>query len=211
MTQVLGYAVGDPALGRFALTDADAVWCARMLIGEEGERASAEAYRDVVSCMLQRLVIVGGKTGGARPEWATATELFRAYSQPINPMWAARGTSAQVARRARITNMAWGDIPPVARKVALDVLSGRMGLSVPTAVHFAAPAVVNAKLGGTEATRAGWRIVPSTAANLFVSTTQSRRAQTVRVLPADGGNGRKLIVGGCVALLAAWAVSGGAS
>jgi len=210
MTKVLGYAVGDPALGRFALTDADAVWCARMLIGEEGESASLAAYRDVVSCMLQRLVIVGGKPNGARPTWATFTELCRAYSQPINPAWATRGDPTRVARRARITNMAWEDIPATARKVALDTLSGRMSLTVPTAVHFAAPYVVNGKLNGAEATRAGWQVVPSTAANLFVSTTQSRRAHPVRVDPADGNPGGKLLAAACVVALVA-AAAGGAS
>ncbi len=64
--------------GQYQITDEDALWGCRMIIGE-----GADDALEVLQCMAQRFVHVGA--------WESLDELYRAYSQPINPIWTRTG------------------------------------------------------------------------------------------------------------------------
>lgn len=169
----------------YELTAADVLWAARMLVGE-GERSS-EGMRACVSSMVRRLVVVGEREGRA-PLWRTLTDLIvgvegrtPGYSQPIAWQWRDQGSDARRARRARIRSLRWGDIPPKARTIAEAVCSGRLKLNAPAAVHFADKPTAESAMRRNPS----WRRVPVIgAANVYLSTAQSRRAPEVHVVAA---------------------------
>lgn len=176
----LGYA--DGGLLVLAMSDTDALWLGRALVGEEGASASHEAYRAVASCLCRRWIQVQqprARSGGALL-WPTFTHLIRAYCQPVNPAWEARGTAAQIERRALIRSMRWDELPPAAQRVALGMCSGELSLTAPAAVHFAD--------GPTSAhfmaNNPGSAVVSSAAKNVLISTAASRRDPEVTTRPA---------------------------
>jgi hypothetical protein len=80
-----------------------------------------------------------------------------------------------------VRELAWDAIAPSTRQAVLGVLTGARALAAPGAVHFAAPAVVAARLSSHE----GWRrIAVAGAANAFVSTALSRQRPEPRVVAA---------------------------
>jgi hypothetical protein len=123
------------------LTEDDALWLARAIVGESIADAAA-----VASTMLRRLAYVSDRQNPPARLWPSLAFLLRGdeerrgYSQPVSVYWSTRGSASAQARRARISSMSWDEIPPSVRDVVLGMLTGRMPLVVPGAVHFAAPA-----------------------------------------------------------------------
>lgn len=124
----------DGSVVSLPLSGLDALWLARSIVGESQRDALA-----VGSTLLRRWCFVNDqrKNAGSSLLWPTFTDLVRAYSQPVNPAWADRGTEQQIARRARITGLSWAEIPESVRTVVLGLLGGRVPLSKPGAIHFA--------------------------------------------------------------------------
>lgn len=133
--------------------DRDVFWLAKSLYRE----STSEAGRVAAAwCMMQRFL----RWPGGR--WATWTDMMRAFSKPINPIWAdpdsakcqkfkADCTPELIALRQKIQGWQWEDIPWTARKVALEFSQGRWGSPVPSAVDFASKTSVSnqGKIGVT--------------------------------------------------------------
>lgn len=174
-SEVLGHVKGKTL--RLPLTVADAVWAGRMCVGEEGENASTEAYRAVLSCLLRRYVVVkeSQNTG-----WDSFTDLLRAFSQPINPRWENDGTPAQIARRRVMRSLEWRRLPAKVRSIVLALMTGRLPLTAPTAINFA-DGPTSARFMANNPTA---QVVPSAAKNVLLS------------MPASRGYGREVVVVG---------------
>lgn len=129
----------------YDITAEDRLWAARMLAGESGTDTTDGAA--VLWTMTQRFAL---------GRWTTLTALFRAYSQPINPIWAANGSMCRVggryhgrpecsperlARRARISSLNGDEIASPIRELVRRWDSGELPNPVPRAVEFADPAV----------------------------------------------------------------------
>lgn len=130
MTTILATVNGRP------VTDEDALWLGRAMEGEAGSNA-LEAHA-CASVLLRRWAQRGG---------ASFTEHIRAFSQPVNPRWAAGGdlalrnpssaTAAQLERRARVTALGWLQLSASARDAVAAVLGGR--LLLPGAIDWGGP------------------------------------------------------------------------
>lgn len=71
--------------GTYAITDEDVLWGCRMVVGEDARDALK-----VLQCMANRFAFLYHKG-----YWDTLTELFQAYSQPINPIWRRDGSKCK--------------------------------------------------------------------------------------------------------------------
>ena len=178
---------------RLPLSSLDAVWLARALVGEGGTAADAIA---ISSTMVRRWAmlrdasasspfgtladLVVGRFDGPDPHEGDGRGVeLRGYSQPVAVQWRGRG----VERRRRIRQLGWDDIEPWRRTAVLRVLTGRVALSAPAAVHFAAPEVVARQLRR----HPDWQRVPvSGARNEFASVPQSRLMHEPVVVGTDG-------------------------
>lgn len=143
-----------PALN-YQITDTDALWAARMIIGE-----GHDDTLEVLETMMNRFGFLYG-TAGQRD---TFTKLLQDYSQPINPRWLAggvfcrpggkgRGRDAcaphRLNRRVRMQSASLDDLRGMGsrERAAVDLamrwLKGEVQSNkVIGAVHFAAPSVV---------------------------------------------------------------------
>ena len=83
-----------PALA-YQITDEDALWACRMIIGE-----GHEDTLEVLECMMNRFGFLQG-TAGERPTFA---KLLQDYSQPINPRWRRNGQFCVPGSRHHQTN-----------------------------------------------------------------------------------------------------------
>lgn len=133
---------------RYTLTMRDVEWLAKALYQESNTEKSriACAY-----AMIQRFMRwPGGK-------WSSFTDFLRAFSQPINPIWADPTTakcmqypelctSEAVARRRKIQNWTWEEIPRDLQEIAVTFASGKYANPVPNSVNFSSKARVE-KLG----------------------------------------------------------------
>lgn len=196
---ILGTLVSDGGL-RLALTRDDATWMARACVGESVRDAA-----EVTSTLLRRWAFVNDqRTGrGESTVWPTLTDLIRAYSQPVNPRWAERGTAARQARRARISSMAWSDVPATVRTTVLELLGGRRRLALPGAVHFADRRVSASFLARYPAAT---RVRASTD-NVFIALPASRSYPEPVILPGPGAPPASPSDGGAVASGAAVALA----
>lgn len=164
------------------LTDADALWLGRAIVGESTRDAQA-----VASTMLRRLAFVSDQRG--RAQWPSLTALLvgsetsPGYSQPVAVQWRERGEPARIARRARIRSLTWAEIPPHVRETVLAMLTGQRAFNVPGAVHFAVPSLVQTFL----ANNPGSVRVPYAGGNYFVATAASRSYPEPRVTPTAEG------------------------
>lgn len=140
---VLAYVRG-PSGFRRPVTDDDALWAARMLLGESGRYAweTNEGYA-VLWTMLNRWVL----TAGILP-YMTFGDFIQRYSRAINSRWLQGGSldpnpaeeSENERRRAVRRMLTWAQLEPRLRTVVYDVLQGRIPVG-PYAglVHFGAP------------------------------------------------------------------------
>lgn len=192
------------------LTDHDALWLARAVMGE-----GVSDVRDIVSTMLRRWSWVSDQSG--RPVWATLTELVvgryeseavagevlgesgsvakRGYSQPVSVQWRNRGTDADKARRLRHRTRVWSQIPNAVRSAVYRTLSGELPLTSPGAVHFADSRVSAARLRSNPI----WRVVHR-GRNWFLSVGASRRHEPTITpgpgAPSSSSSGKGSVVGG---------------
>lgn len=95
----------------YTLTDEDVLWLARAFVGEAGEDCSEQEAAYLFWCWMQRFMLV--KAAWNSESWSF-TDLVRAHSQPVNPLWAVAGqgkcvshpdycTSDKIARRAKVS------------------------------------------------------------------------------------------------------------
>lgn len=122
----------------------DLEWLAKSLYMESKTREGriACAY-----CMIQRFMRWPGK------RWNRWAEFLRAFSTPINPIWADPTTAkcmqypenctpSMVSRRKKIQEWTWLDIPTDVRNLTLEWASGQLNNHVPNAVNFSSEALV---------------------------------------------------------------------
>lgn len=199
---IIGRVVAPSSAFNRTVTEEDALWLGRALVGEEGERASRAAHHAVASTLIRRWAFASRSYPRSFP---TLTAMVRAYSQPVNPIWENRGDADAIARRARIRSLAWSQLPETVRGVVVALLTGAESLSARGAVHFAdGPTSANFQRNNPSAT-----VVPSAAANVLLAMPGSA-AFDVYAEPASGGGGPSGILVACVVLLAV-AIAWGAS
>lgn len=142
------------------LTVSDVLWTARMLDGEvsEGE-GRVDERAAVLWTMAQRRY--WGTADGTHPTPSALagqrwTSTLEAFSQPINPRWAAGGefcgpggrfvgtsscSAEALARRARVTAKRWDQLTEASRSVALAFAAGSLPNPIPGAINWAARSV----------------------------------------------------------------------
>lgn len=175
------------------LTSDDALWAGRMLYGEEGTRASLEAYATILSVLMRRWAAINDdRIGrGLGVLWPTFTDLLKAYSQPLG------AGAGPPPGREYIASLEWGQVPSLARVAILALFSGSMKLTQPSsgAVHFAARSFVRDKMASGRVP--DWRLVETPAANAVVSDAQGRRLPRDPWVASDGDGpvGKATLVG----------------
>lgn len=120
------------------ITQEDCLWLARALTGEAGD--DAQDAHACASVLLRRWAQRGG---------ASFTLHIRAFSQPVNPRWAAGGdlaranpshaTPEQLERRARTSALRWDQTSQAARSAIARVLANDLALR--GAVDWGAPSL----------------------------------------------------------------------
>jgi hypothetical protein len=136
---------------RYRMTNTDRLWMGRMVVGEAGESgwddpATAAAKRRAGAAVLWS-VATRHMTKPSFRGW-TLTQTMRAFSQPINPIWAsplAEGclrspsacTPSRLERRLRITNAPWFSLPAGVRSLVNDFFRGNVENPVPGYNNFA--------------------------------------------------------------------------
>jgi hypothetical protein len=150
-----GVATG-PTGYAFRFQPADRIWLARTLIGEVAEAdsdwESLEVQRGGAAVLwaLLQLYLLRSNSDGTVPlrAYPTFISFVRNYAQPINPAWAVAGqgkcaqhpdrcTPRNIARRARITNATWDQIPTRAVQLLDDWIAGRVDNPIPGLVDYA--------------------------------------------------------------------------
>jgi len=127
---------------RYPFTGEDKLWAGRMLVGETGG-GNDQANAAVLWSVVTRWV-----SNPRFQDWSF-TRLARAFSQPINPIWASRSasgcqrnpsacTDAHLARRQRISSMSWGSLPPNVQRLVESFAQGRVSNPIPGYNNFAA-------------------------------------------------------------------------
>lgn len=199
----------------FELRWQDALWAARMLVGEEGwsHRAGYEAGRVILSSMVRRWVQV-------LPSWPSLERVLRGTPESGDAMGYSDPVRFDSTPNPRIESIEWERVPEFYRRAVLDTMTGRVPLAARGVVHFANRDFTLNKInnpqarGHDDAVRERWQIVPSAAKNATVTTARSRVAAEPVV---RGGSGldpkRLLLVGGSVLALAGvgvvWLARGG--
>lgn len=147
-----GYFTAERTTWTYTLTDEDIEWTLRMIYGESGNDLLDGAC--VLWCMTQRLCSL-------RETYKNKnfTNLIRAYSQPINPLWYREGRLAKVyahtmaatelkfKRREKIRDMKLSEIPVGIHKLVELWSEAKLPNPVPKAVHFATPGVASKHKG----------------------------------------------------------------
>jgi hypothetical protein len=153
------------------VTDDDALWAARALLGEASRLAwtTDEGYA-ILWTMLNRWVL----TAKVLPPMSYG-EFLQRYCKPINPRWLHGGSfdpnpeveTDEERRRVVRRGLGWHQMSPELRKVVYAVLTGKVPAG-PYAglVHFSAP-------GGPVAPGAIPASLPSKTANVFFKIPQT--------------------------------------
>lgn len=132
--------------GYYQLTHDDLTWLAKSLKNESAEREGRIA---AAWCMLQRFV---ARRQAGRVE--TFSSFIRAFSQPINPIWADHNacrdgkgccgsTSGacspdKVARRQELISTSWDELCPCVTDLVLELMTGSIPNPVEGFTDFAA-------------------------------------------------------------------------
>jgi hypothetical protein len=127
---------------RWSFTEDDKLWMGRMLVGETGGE-SRSAMAAVAWSVITRWV--------TKPVFQdmSLTQVMRAFSQPINPKWADMGAAGcqrspgmcseqALARRRRITNMSWSEMPSATTSFVEAFARGHIADPTPGYNNFAA-------------------------------------------------------------------------
>lgn len=143
----LGTVLCVPTGARYVLQPDDAVWAARMLVGEAGGRDDADNAA-VLWCMLNSYMI-----RPVRERYPSFTTFIRAYSTPLQPWLRSRGALRrhrrrgtplvevepghwQLARHVRLQQRPWRALPAGARALVLRVFTGRLPSVCGNATQF---------------------------------------------------------------------------
>lgn len=135
--------VGAP----YALTAEDALWSARMLVGESGGRGDVDD-QSVLFCMLNSYMI-----RDVRRLYPTFTAFIRAYCTPLQPFLKAQGAidrhrrrgtpmvevepgKWQLQRHVDLQQRAWAQLPATARALVERAFRGEARSPVGNATHF---------------------------------------------------------------------------
>jgi hypothetical protein len=143
---IAGGTLRGPGGVSYSITPTDRLWLKRMVVGESGDFPSRQSAGAALWAMANYHMLVEGP-GGTRPKFSTLTGLLRAYSQPINPLWASVGTTkcqqhpgsctpAHIARRARVTGQT--TFSSAIEGAVSDFLAGRLPNPVPGLVDWRA-------------------------------------------------------------------------
>jgi len=114
---------------KYTISETDALWLARMVVGEGGTSASERKKQALLWAILQRYMLQKGFRA-----WRSLAAVTRAFSQPINPIWdgirdaldagqtdmCAPGgkyygkpecSQTRLDRRKHVTALSWSQIP----------------------------------------------------------------------------------------------------
>jgi hypothetical protein len=142
---------------RYHMSNTDRLWMGRMVVGEAGESgwdnpSTAEAKRRAGAAVLWS-VATRHMTKPAFRDW-TLTRTMRAFSQPINPIWASplgegclrrpsACTPSRLERRFRITHLPWYALPEGVRQLVDEFFRGRLENPIPGYNNFAASGAIS--------------------------------------------------------------------
>lgn len=131
----------------YQITPDDVLWLARSVQHEAGNyAATAWTY---------------AQRAAAFRRWRTLTDLLRAHSQPINPIWMRDGemcrpggrfhgrdecAERRLAARDRATTTPWSQIRPEVREIVSKFVTARLENPVPKAANFANATVTTSYL-----------------------------------------------------------------
>jgi len=122
------------------IRDNDLIWIARMVVGEGGYQVEEDAASALMWAMAHRYLLHPKQSN-----WPNFTALLKAFAQPINPIWDGNpnnqsgtdkcepggqyyGTDhcspSRLARRKKMANMAWEDIPLRVRNWVVEFQNG---------------------------------------------------------------------------------------
>lgn len=105
----------------YVVTDEDAIWLARMIVGEGGFKASTEKVRALIWAIMNRYLLLPSQR-----KRTSLKSILQAFSQPINPRWNRHGDfcrpggkwhnsefceERRLDRRDKISKLKWDDIP----------------------------------------------------------------------------------------------------
>lgn len=107
----------------YVITDTDALWLGRMVVGEGGYNASTEKIRALLWAIMNRFML-----NPSQRKKDSLTAVVRAFSQPINPRWDGEGSDdfcapggkyhgtdycsdSRLERREKMTELSWSKIP----------------------------------------------------------------------------------------------------
>jgi hypothetical protein len=155
---------------RYQITDEDAIWATRMAVFETiGDGPTGRS--DALAVLWTMAQLFAWRRTNAKKRWGSSsfTDLIRAYSQPINPIWYAGGRKcasrssgpcapSRTSHRRKIATTSYSDLAvkkPNVTAIARAWLQGESSVSlpgggtfslannVPRAVEFAAPRVAS--------------------------------------------------------------------
>lgn len=133
-------AIYSAAGKEYVITDDDALWLARMVVGEGGRNASDEKIRALLWAIMNRFLLHPGQRNRS-----TLKSILQAFSQPINPRWdgvdegdddfCAPGgkyygteycSQARLNRRKEIMSLSWSSIPKRIQQAVDQFRSGEL-------------------------------------------------------------------------------------
>lgn len=145
----------------------DALWLARMCVGEGGPRCNHEHAQTMVCTMINRYLLHKW-----RDRWADDfTDFIRAFSQPINPRWLAGGDLAEknkgkssasprrLARRAKICALTLKDIPNNVVSAVNETYLGICGYNIPYTNWAASTSSIRNKYPEGKEIQGNWFII----------------------------------------------------
>ncbi len=150
----------------YTLDDRDVLWLAKSLARETRDELGRAAC---AYTMLQRFLRWTGK------RWESFYDLIRAFSQPVNPIWADPESAkcrqypeaceeSRIERRRITQAWKWDEIPQGARDVAVAFAAGHLANPTPDAVDFASVGLVR-RQGKTGTTIGGNTFLDAEQAN----------------------------------------------
>jgi hypothetical protein len=133
------------------ITPEAVLWLAKMIDAETWGKPTEDDARSMLWALVQRTAIWKYR------KWSWV-RFIQAYSQPINPRWTRSGKGCsryykssfggtipekcsvrRVNRRTENIRMRWEDVHPIARRVVLEFIAGKIPNHIPGAVGWFAP------------------------------------------------------------------------
>ena len=169
----------------YSITDTDLLWMGRAAEGESTREAP-----HVIWTWLQRYA-GGQQTGlGSFRHYASLTELVRAHSQPVNPLWARGGAKCSpggsgygkpncaetlLQRRERISSLSFEQLSSSVRSAISALKTGALDNPVPGAIDFADKPVAEGFVSRHQSEGAQISYTPHGAdGNHFITTARTR-------------------------------------